>query len=156
MNMIATNMLTTHPLSLVERVARSIAGAALISSVLVASENTPSWLALLGIYPLYSGLTGIAIHSLFENTSVAYRLSQAVASLALIGSVFVISTEPLSVFVMLPLIGIYAALCAMLGRSPVAAMLDAHKSIPYIVASVAETSAASSTATARTATLRAA
>lgn len=159
MNMIATKVQTTHRLSFVERVARTIAGAALIGSVFVAGDNTLGWLALLpllGIYPLSSGLTGTTMLSLFENTPAAYRLSHAAASVALIGSVFVISSAPLGVFAVLPLIGIYAALCAMLGRSPLAAVVDANKPIPYIVPPATEVSAAPRTAPALTALSRAA
>jgi len=159
MNAIATRISTTHTLTFVERVARTMTGAALISSVFFAGENTLGWLALLpllGIYPLLSGVTGTAMHDLFDNTSVAYRLTHAVASVALIGAVFVINAAPLGVFVVLPLIGVYTALSAMLGRSPLAAMVDANKPIPYFVAPATDASAAPSTATAHATVSRAA
>lgn len=152
MNMNATRT-TTPMLTYVERVTRSLVGIALIGSVFVAGDNTLSWLALLGIYPLYSGLTGTDMRSLFDTTPRAYRLFQVVASSVLIGSVFVISAVPLSVFAVLPLLGSYVALSALLGHSPLVALVDANKAIPYFVSPASD---AASVATARTGSLRAA
>lgn len=137
MKMIATKISTENKPSFIERAVRIIAGAALIGSVFVVGEYPLGWLALLpllGIYPLYSGLTGAAsLHSVLADQLAAYRLAYFTASAALIGSVFVISAAPLGDFAALPLIGAYVALCALLGRSPLAAMVDANMAIPYIV-----------------------
>lgn len=144
MKMIATKILTTNEPSFIERATRTAVGVALIGSVFVAGETPLGWLALLpllGIYPLYSGLTGSSsLHSLSATMPTAYRLASCAASAALVGSVFVISAVPLGAYVILPLAGIYVALCALLGSSPLAAVVEAHASLPYIVPPVAEPS----------------
>ena len=76
--------------------------------------------------------------SMLENTSIASRLLYSAASVALIGTAYVISAAPLGVFLVLPLIGIYTGLGVILGRSPLATIIDANKAIPYIVPTVAE------------------
>lgn len=76
--------------------------------------------------------------SVVENPFSTYRIGYAVASAALIGSVYVIGGAPLGVFLLLPLLGIYTGLCAVLGRSPVASVIDAHKTIPYVVSTGTE------------------
>ena len=83
--------------------------------------------------------------STFENTFTAYRLSYSAASAALIGSVFVIGTAPLGAVLVLPLIGIYTGLCVVLGRSPLATVIDAHTAVPYVVPPMTEAVAAQRT-----------
>jgi hypothetical protein len=159
MKTIATKISTTNGLSFVERTARIVIGATLIGTAFFSGDNTLGGLALLpllGIYPLYSGLTGTAMHSLFENNSAVFRVTHAAASVALIGSVFVVGAAPLGIVAVLPLLGIYAALCALLGRSPLATVVDANKAVPYIMPPVAEAIAVSDTSTRRTAIPRAA
>lgn len=79
------------------------------------------------------------MRSMLGNTSTASRLLYSAASVALIGTAYVISAAPLGVFLVLPLIGIYTGLGVVLGRSPLATIIDANKAIPYIVPTVAET-----------------
>jgi len=145
MKTIATKILNIDELSVGERTARTALGATLIGSVFFAGENTLGSLALLpllGIYPLFSGLTGSApVRSLFGSHSAAYSLTYAALSIALIGSVLIGGAAPLGTAVVLPLLGSYAALCALLGRSPLSALIEANKSIPYVVPPIAETSA---------------
>lgn len=137
MKMIATKILTTNEPSFLERAARISVGAVLIGSVFIAGDYPLGWLALLpllGIYPLYSGLTGAtSLHRLSANNPAVYRLALSGASATLIGSVFLIGTTPLGGFALLPLIGSYIALCALFGCSPLAAIIDANAMLPYIV-----------------------
>jgi len=160
MKTIAAKIQTIEGLTVIERAARTVVGIALIGSVFVASENTLGWLAvlpLLGIYPLYTGLTGAAsMSNLFDNNPAMYRVTQAAVTAALIGSVFVTGAVPLGAVVILPLIGIYTALSAILGRSPLATEIDATKAIPYVVPPAAEDIAALGTGTTRNAIPRAA
>ena len=159
MKTIATKISTIEGLTFIERAARTVVGAALIGTVFVPAETTLGWLALLpllGVYLLHSGVTGIAMRSLFVNTPAAYRLTYTAASMALIGSVFVIGAAPLGALVVLPLLGIYTGLGAVLGHSPLATAIDANKLVPYIVPPVTEASMAPSTETSRIATSRAA
>lgn len=78
------------------------------------------------------------IESSMPSGNTAYRLIQSAASVALIGSVFVLGTTPLGIFLVLPLIGIYTGLGVVFGRSPIAMIIDANKPIPYVVAPSAE------------------
>lgn len=68
------------------------------------------------------------------NIFSGYRLAYFAASAALIGSVYVVGTAPLGIFLVLPLIAIYTGLAVVLGRSPLTAILDANAPIPYVVA----------------------
>ena len=76
------------------------------------------------------------------NVFSGFRLTYSAATAALIGSVFVIGTAPLGIFLVLPLIAIYTGLAIVLGRSPLSALLDANAPIPYVVAPTHEVAAA--------------
>lgn len=76
--------------------------------------------------------------SLFKQPSTKYRLGYSIASAALIGSIYLINTAPLGALLVLPLIGIYTGLGMVLGRSPLATIIDANKPIQYIVPPVSE------------------
>ena len=88
--------------------------------------------------------------------NTAYRLKQSAASVALIGSVFVLGTTPLGIFLVLPLLGIYTGLGVVFGRSPLAMIIDANKPIPYVVGPVPEVIPAQSTSARSVASSRAA
>ncbi len=75
------------------------------------------------------------------NVFSGYRLAYFAASAALIGSVYVVGTAPLGMFLVLPLIAIYTGLAVVLGRSPLAAILDANAPIPYVVAPIRDVAA---------------
>ncbi len=76
--------------------------------------------------------------SLFEQPSTNYRLGYSIVSAVLIGSMYLISAAPMGAFLVLPLIGIYTGLGVVLGRSPLAAAIDANKPIQYIVPPASE------------------
>ncbi len=68
------------------------------------------------------------------NVFSGFRLAHFAASAALIGSVYVVGTAPLGIFLVLPLIAVYTGLAVVLGRSPLTAILDANAPIPYVIA----------------------
>lgn len=83
-------------------------------------------------------------HTLVDSTAnvfSGYRLAYFAASAALIGAVYVVGTAPLGIFLVLPLIAIYTGLAVVLGRSPLAAILDANAPIPYVVAPASDVAA---------------
>jgi len=136
MKTIATKISMSDELNVVERTARTVVGSVLIGSVFVPNDGTLGWLALLpllGIYLLHSGVSGIALRSLFTPTTGVYRITYAAASIAFIGSVFVIGAAPLGALVALPLLGIYTGLGAVLGRSPLATAIEANKLLPNVI-----------------------
>ena len=75
------------------------------------------------------------------NVFSGYRLAYSAASAALIGSVYVVGTAPLGIFLVMPLIAIYTGLAVVLGHSPLTAILDANAPIPYVVAPTSDIAA---------------
>jgi len=137
MNTIATQDTGTNTLTFAERVLRVAVGSALIGSVFTTTASVLGWqvlLPLLGSYAVVSGMTGTGILSSFlDNRSALYRGVQIALSASLISTVFIANTAPLGLITLLPMIGIYTALAALLGQSPVSAVLEAAKVIPHIV-----------------------
>mgnify|MGYP000058817075 CR=1 FL=1 len=84
------------------------------------------------------GSASASTHSMLENTSTTSRLLYSAASVGLIGIAYVVSTAPLGMLLVLPLLGIYTGLGVVLGRSPLATVIDANKAIPYVVPVIAE------------------
>lgn len=132
-------------LSRTERAVRVAVGFALLGSVMYAAPGVLGWsslLALVAIYPIMTGLNGAdPLRSVMEGHSAAYRFGQLALAAALIGTVIVAPIETLGMLALLPLIGIYAALGAILGRSPIATLVDANQTIPYVIAPVDDASA---------------
>lgn len=143
MNTTISNTTRTDNLSRIERVVRVIVGSVLLGSVMTATSGFLGWtavLALVAIYPILTGLTGTdPLRSVVEGHSAAYRLAQFGLTAALISAVFIAPTGILGLTALLPLFAIYSALGVVLGRSPVAALVDANQPIPYVVMPVART-----------------
>ena len=117
-------------LTALERIARTAIGIALLSSVFVA-QGPLDWaivLPLLGIYPLFTGMTGDEPMRVFlERGSIGYRTAQFTVGGALVGSVFGIghfSAVPVEEIMILPLLGIYYVLAGIMGQSPLATEED--------------------------------
>lgn len=126
----------TNSLTFAERVLRVTLGTAFVGSIF-APTTMLGWqvvLPLIGSYAIVSGMTGIGIlRSFLGDQSALYRSVQLALSIALIGTVFIANTEPLGFIAILPMVGIYSALAALLGQSPVNAIIQAAKVIPHIV-----------------------
>lgn len=137
MNTITNQNTGTKTLTFIERVLHVAVGSAFIGSILTTGATVLHWqviLPLLGSYAVVSGITGIGIlRSFFDDQPALYRSFQLALSAGLIGTVFIANTAPLGMAVLLPMVGIYNALAALLGQSPVSAIIDASKVIPHIV-----------------------
>lgn len=137
MNTIANQNTGTKTLTFIERILRVAVGSAFIGSIFTTAETVLHWqvmLPLLGSYAVVSGITGIGIlRSFLDDQPALYRVFQLALSAGLIGTVFIANTAPLGLMVLLPMVGIYNALAALLGQSPVNAVIDAAKVIPHIV-----------------------
>lgn len=137
MNMIANQNTGTKTLTFIERVLHVAIGSAFIGSIFASGATVLHWqviLPLLGSYAVVSGITGIGIlRSFFDDQPALYRSFQLALSAGLIGTVFIANTAPLGLAVLLPMVGIYNALAALLGQSPVNAIIDASKVIPHII-----------------------
>lgn len=137
MNTIANQNTATKTLTFIERVLHVAVGSAFIGSIFASGATVLHWqviLPLLGSYAVVSGITGIGIlRSFFDDQPALYRSFQLALSAGLIGTVFIANTAPLGLSVLLPMVGIYNALAALLGQSPVNAIIDASKVIPHIV-----------------------
>lgn len=135
--MIANQNTGTKTLTFIERILRVAVGSAFIGTIFTTSATVLLWqvmLPLLGSYAVVSGITGISIVRSFLNEQPAlYRSFQLALSAALIGTVFIANTAPLGLLVLLPMVGIYNALAALLGQSPVNAIMQAAKVIPHVV-----------------------
>jgi hypothetical protein len=138
MNMIATRNTGTNTLTFTERVLRVAVGSAGIGSIFTTTASVLGWqvvLPLIGSYAVVSGMTGTGIlRSFLGDSSALYRGVQIALSAGLIGTVFIANTAPLGLIAILPIVGIYTALAALLGQSPVSAVIEAAKVVPYIVA----------------------
>jgi hypothetical protein len=150
MNTIANQNTGINTLTFVERVLRVTVGSAFIGSIFTATATVLDWqvvLPLLGSYAVVSGMTGTGIlRSFLDSRPALYRGVQIALSVGLISTVFIDNTAPLGLIAILPIIGIYAAFAALLGQSPVNAVIEATKVVPYIVAppgELTETSARS-------------
>lgn len=139
MNTIANENTSMKSLTFTERILRVAVGSTLIGSIFTTAGTVLEWevmLPLLGSYAVVSGMTGIGIvRSFLDDQPALYRSFQLLLSAVLIGTVFVVNTAPLGLMVLLPMMGIYTALAALLGQSPVNALLEAGKVIPHIVPS---------------------
>lgn len=137
MNTIANLATETKTLTFVERILRVAVGSAFIGSIFTTASTVLHWqvmLPLLGSYAVVSGMTGVSIlRSFFNDQSVLYRIFQLALSAALIGTIFIADTAPLDLVVLLPMAGIYTALGALLGQSPVNVVMEAAKAIPHIL-----------------------
>lgn len=135
--MIANQNTGTKTLTFIERILRVAVGSAFIGSIFATSDTVLLWqvmLPLLGSYAVVSGITGISIvRSFLDEQPALYRGFQMVLSAALVGTVFIANTAPLGLLVLLPMVGIYNALAALLGQSPVNAIIEAARVIPHIV-----------------------
>ncbi|MBI3775519.1 MAG: hypothetical protein HY273_08195 [Gammaproteobacteria bacterium] len=126
----------TNTLTFAERVLRVTLGTAFVGSIFTPAPmlGLEVVLPLIGSYAVVSGMTGTGIlRSFLGDQSALYRGVQLALSIALIGTVFIANTEPLGLMAILPMAGIYSALAALLGHSPVNAVLQAAKVIPHIV-----------------------
>lgn len=136
MNIIANQSTEMKTLTMIERILRVAVGSAFIGSIFT-TAGVLQWqvlLPLLGSYAVVSGITGIGILRTFlDDQPALYRSFQLALSAVLIGSVFIANTAPLGLMVLLPMLGIYNALAALLGQSPVNAIMEAAKVIPHIV-----------------------
>lgn len=132
----------TENLSRIERVLRITVGSVLLGSVMTAAPGFLGWtsvLALVAIYPILTGLTGYdPLRSVTEGHRAAYRIAQLGLTIALIGTMYIVPAGVIGLTALLPLFGIYSALGALLGRSPIATLVDANQAIPYVVMPVAE------------------
>lgn len=135
--MIANQNTGTKTLTFIERILRVAVGSAFIGSIFATSDTVLLWqvmLPLLGSYAVVSGITGISIvRSFLDEQPALYRGFQLVLSAVLVGTVFFVKTSPLGLLVLLPMVGIYNALAAVLGQSPVNALIEATRVIPHIV-----------------------
>ncbi len=127
-------------MSVAERVARVVFGAALISPVLSLDIAPLGWLALLPLAAVYPVLTGVTGHDPMRGVlvhPVAYRLFAGILGAGLVASALIAPAiepaAPLGAIAILPLLGIYAVLAALLGRAPMAAVAEATRTIVYIV-----------------------
>ena len=136
MKTIANQNTGAKTLTFIERVLRVAVGAALIGSIFT-TATVLTWqviLPLIGSYAVVSGITGLSLlGSFLHDQPTLYRSFQFALSVGLIGTVFVVNTAPLGMLVLLPMVGIYTALAALLGQSPVTAVIDAAKVIPHVV-----------------------
>ena len=136
MNTIANKNTEATSLTFIERILRVAVGAGLIGSIFT-TATVLTWqliLPLIGSYAVVSGITGLSLlGSFLHDQPILYRSFQLVLSAALIGTVFIANTAPLGGLVLLPMVGIYTALAALLGQSPVSAIIDAAKVIPHVV-----------------------
>jgi len=142
MNMPTNRNTGTNTLSFAERVLRVAVGSAFVGSIFATTTTVLDWqvvLPLIGSYAVVSGLTGTGIlRSFLDNRPTMYRSVQLALSAVLIGSVFIDNTAPLGLMAILPMIGVYAALSALLGQSPVSAILESARVIPHIVSQSGE------------------
>ena len=96
-------------------------------------------LALVAIYPILTGLIGTdPLRSVMEGHRSAYRVAQFGLTVALISTVVILPAGTVGLLTLLPLFSIYSALAVVLGRSPIATLVDASQTIPYVVTPVAE------------------
>lgn len=132
--------MTHEQMSVAERVARVVLGAAMIAPLYLPEVSTAGWLAVLALAAVYPVLTGLAgadpMRGLLTH-SLAYRAFAATVGAGLIGVALVVPTLAPSVtlgsLMILPLAGIYAVLTAMLGHAPLAAVTEAMHTIVHIV-----------------------
>ncbi|MDH5327893.1 MAG: DUF2892 domain-containing protein [Gammaproteobacteria bacterium] len=122
-------------LSRTSRLTRAMFGAVLIGYTMQTTVSPLGWLAvlpLLAIFPVFSAITGWSpvialVAKLKTNTVADTRLSTYTRVLlgafgaTAIGSVYVASA-PLGALAVLPLIGIYPVLAAILGEEPLSAL----------------------------------
>lgn len=143
MNTKISNTTRNENLSGIERVLRVAVGSVLLGSVMTSAPGLLGWtsvLALVAIYPMLTGLMGFdPLRSVVEGHRTAYRVVQAVLTVALISTVYIIPTGSLGLITLLPLFSIYSALGVVLGRSPLAMLTDANQSIPYVVTPATQT-----------------
>lgn len=137
MNTILSNTTLTMNMSHIERVLRITFGSALLVFVATAVPGVLGWasvLALIATYPILTGITGAdPLRSVMEGHRSAYRVAQLGLGIALIGTVAIVPGVNLGLMALLPLFGIYSVLGAILGRSPLATVVDANQTIPYVV-----------------------
>ena len=117
-----------------ERVLRALAGSVFILYTMNASVTPLGWLAvlpLLAVYPIFTAITGWSpIRFLFNKQdnqsrtlSTVQRSAWGLTGAAAIGSVYMVS-GPLGGFAVLPLLGIYPVLVAILGEEPVSTLFQ--------------------------------
>jgi len=127
--LISTNESTTN-ISQTSRIVRFGIGAAMILSVMEPSVGTlgnMAYLPLFAIYFIFSALTGWdPVRAMFVheedgaiNLSKPVRVALFSSGVLMIASVFVASANPLGLFAMLPLIGIYPIFAAIIGSDPI-------------------------------------
>lgn len=132
--------MTHEQMSVAERVARVVLGAAMIAPLYSPEVSTAGWLAVLALAAAYPVLTGLAgadpVRGLLKHP-LAYRVFAATVGAGLIGVAFAVPaiapSMTLGSLMILPLAGIYAVLAAMLGHAPLAAVTEAMRTIVYIV-----------------------
>lgn len=110
-----------------ERIMRVVWGASFIGFV-GAQDSGPlgamALLPLIAIYPLATGMLGIdPIRSVLAPGSRAYRVLQFSTGLAMLGVAFIAAQEILGMYALLALIAIIPVLAAILGCSPLMALL---------------------------------
>lgn len=137
MNANLSNTVQITNLSIVERALRLSLGLALLGSVMIPDSGVLGWtsvLALVAIYPILTGLTGAdPLRSVMEGPANAYRISRAAISVVLLGVVFLAPSGALGLIALLPLLSIYSAFGTVVGRSPVAMLIEANQSLSYVV-----------------------
>lgn len=127
-------------LSWTERNARIAAGAALIGATMATNGSTLGWIALLpllAVYPIMTGIAGFDPVRMLLRDAFAYRALATTAAAALVGTPFILETAH-GATMLFPLAGVYAVLGAVLGRSPLAALVEATRTMAWIVPPVEE------------------
>jgi len=127
--LISTNEATTN-ISQTSRVIRFGIGAAMILSVMDPSLGVlgnMAYLPLIAIYFIYCALTGWdPVRAVFThkdegaiNLSKPARIVLLSSGTLMIASVFMVGVNPIGLFALLPLVGIYPITAAIIGSDPI-------------------------------------